>query len=120
MAYSIVLSNGSVLTTVSDNTVDHSTTALALVGRNYPGYGAFIANDFVHLLENFASGIAPDSPLAGQLWWDSTNAAMMVWTGATPSLTVPANQWYAVSTGVTSVVGNTGAITLSQLIAGGV
>ena len=79
MAYTITLSNGTVLTTVANETVD-DTTSLRLVGRNYAGYGEIIANDLVHMLENFADVTAPTAPLTGQLWWNPTTQALEVWT----------------------------------------
>jgi len=57
---------------VNDGTVD-TTTDLRLVGKNYSRYGEVIAEDFLHLLENFAGGSAPSRPSEGQLWYDSTN-----------------------------------------------
>lgn len=57
---------------VNDGTVD-TTTDLRLVGKNYSRYGEVIAEDFLHLLENFAGGTAPSRPSEGQLWYDSTN-----------------------------------------------
>lgn len=52
------------------NTVD---TSLSLVGRGYPNYGQKIAENFVHLLENFASALPPENPIEGQLWYDTSD-----------------------------------------------
>jgi len=52
------------------NTVD---TSISLVGRGYPNYGEKIAENFVHLLENFASPIPPQNPIEGQLWYDTSD-----------------------------------------------
>jgi hypothetical protein len=94
MAYTIDLSNGTSLITggLSDGTVDTSHTSLVLIGKNYAGYGQFLNDNFVRLLENFANSTSPANPLAGQLWWDTTNAVMRVYTG---------NSW-KISTGATS------------------
>jgi microcystin-dependent protein len=56
---------------VEDGTVNSGDTSLTFPGRNYSGYGQVIAEDFLHLLENFASTEAPLSPVQGQLWYDS-------------------------------------------------
>jgi len=80
VAYTITLTNGTVLTTVMDQTVD-TTTPLVLIGRNYAGYGQYVANDLVHLLENFANTSPPVNPLVGQIWWSSVNKALEVWDG---------------------------------------
>ena len=78
MAYTINKTSGAILATVSDGTVD-TTTNLTLVGKNYAGYGEFLNENFVKLLENFANSTAPSAPLLGQLWWDSTNAVLKVY-----------------------------------------
>ena len=81
MAYTINKTNGSVVATVADGTID-TTTDLTLVGKNYNGYGEFLNENTVKLLENFANTSAPTSPIAGQLWWDTTNSLLKVYTGA--------------------------------------
>lgn len=73
MAYNISLSNGTQLISggLPDGTIDTTNTSLTLVGKNYPGYGTFLNQNFVQLMENFAKTSAPAAPLPGQLWWDS-------------------------------------------------
>ena len=56
---------------------------MTLVGKNYAGYGEFLDENFIRLLENGANTTAPTSPLTGQLWWDKTNSVMKVWNGTT-------------------------------------
>lgn len=94
MSYTIDLTNGTNLIPggLSDGTIDTSHTSLVLIGKNYAGYGQFLNDNFVHILENFASGSSPANPLVGQLWWDTTNNVMRVFTG---------NSW-KISTGATS------------------
>ena len=65
--------------TVFDNT-SSTDTSLTFPGRNVTGYGQIIAENFLHLLENFASGNEPVNPVEGQLWYDSTNGTLMIWT----------------------------------------
>jgi microcystin-dependent protein len=60
--------NGSI--TVDDNTIDDS-TSLRFPGRNTTGYGQIIGENFLHLLENFASKDEPQNPVQGQLWYDT-------------------------------------------------
>jgi hypothetical protein len=76
MAYTIVKSDGTVLTTIPDGTINTTSTSLGLPGRNYAGYGQYLDTDFVHMLENFASTTPPANPLKGQLWYD-TNASTL-------------------------------------------
>jgi len=78
MAYTINHYNGTLLTSVSDGTVDTSTD-LTLVGKNYAGYGQIQNENFVYLLENFASPSAPASPLKGQIWYDSSTSKLKFW-----------------------------------------
>lgn len=42
------------------------------VGKNYVGYAKIIAENFLHLLENFAKTSAPTNPVQGQLWYDNS------------------------------------------------
>lgn len=55
--------------TVADQTLNTTDSSLVFVGKNYPGYGKFIGENFLHLLENFASKNEPDNPKKGQLWY---------------------------------------------------
>jgi len=84
MAYTILKTNGVSLGTIADGTIDNkSKTSLVLIGRNYSNYGQLMANNLVSLLENFANTTAnePPNPLAGQLWWNTTDQRMRVYTG---------------------------------------
>jgi len=57
--------------TVEDGTINRQ-TSLGLPGRNTTAYGATIAENFLHLLENFASTTEPSNPVEGQMWYDNT------------------------------------------------
>lgn len=71
MAYTIVKSDGTVLTTIADGTINTTSTSLGLPGRNYAGYGQYLDTNFVHAIENFAKSTPPANPLKGQLWFDT-------------------------------------------------
>jgi hypothetical protein len=112
MAYTINLTDGTVFATIADGTVN--TTAgfatgapLTLVGKNYAGYGEFLDENFIRLMENGSSTTQPPAPLTGQLWWDKTNTLLKVYTGTTfknigsatasatqPSSNVTGDLWY--------------------------
>lgn len=116
MPYNITLTDGSELITggLLDNTTDSANSSLTLVGKNYKGYGLFINQNVVRLMENFANTAAPTAPLPGQLWYNSATkllnvnvsatkgTANAVWktvAGMTLSATTPNNsytgeQWY--------------------------
>ncbi len=57
--------------TVEDGTINDE-TSIVFVGRNYTGYGQVFAENFLHLLENFANSTAPQRPVEGQLWYDTS------------------------------------------------
>ena len=82
MPYIVTTTSGTAIATIPDNTVNTTTTSITLVGKNYAGYGAFLNENYVKMLENFSNSIAPTSPLTGQLWYDSTNTLLKVWTGS--------------------------------------
>ena len=82
MAYTINLTNGNVFATIADGTIN-TASSMTLVGKNYAGYGQFLDDNFIHLLENSSNSTAPAAPLVGQLWWDSTNALLKVYNGTT-------------------------------------
>lgn len=69
--------------TVYDNTSSVD-TSLVFTGRNVTGYGQTIAENFLHLLENFAAETAPTNAIEGQLWYDSVNEHLMVNDGSGP------------------------------------
>ena len=80
MPYNIVLSNGEPLVTLADAVTDNSYTSLTLFGKNFAGYGQFLNENFVHLLENFSSSVAPFNPVVGQIWYDTLNHNMKVFS----------------------------------------
>lgn len=83
MSYTIITTNGTTLGTILDGTVDTAHTSLTLVGRNYSNYGQIMTDNLVALVENFANGTAPSNSLPGQLWWDTANNLLKVFSGST-------------------------------------
>ena len=81
MSYTLTLTNGTLLETLADGSADSVTTSLNLIGRNYAGYGLFLNENFIHLLESFANSSAPPNALKGQLWFDTTNIVLKVYNG---------------------------------------
>ena len=89
MAYTVNKTNSSASPNqyiVQDGVVN-TQTDLSFIGKGYAGYGELIAENFLHLLENFASPTEPTKPIQGQLYYDSTNNRLKVYTG---NLFVPA------------------------------
>ena len=82
MAYVINLTDGTTFATIADGTVN-TASSMILVGKNYAGYGEFLDENFIHLLECGSNTTAPAAPLTGQLWWDKTNNLLKVYNGTT-------------------------------------
>ena len=77
--------------TVQDQSLNNQ-TSVTFVGKNYPGYAPVIAQDFLHLLENFASpqtstntpaNALLSSPIQGQLWYNTTTSTLLIYDGTT-------------------------------------
>jgi len=96
MAYTINKTDGSVLATITDGTIDNS-TSLTLIGKSYSGFGEALNENLVKLLENSASTATPSAPLKGELWFDANTNQLKVYDGsafklsggAKPSATAP-------------------------------
>jgi hypothetical protein len=85
MSYIVNKTDGTVLTTLLDGTTN-TDTGLTLIGRNYISYGEIQNENFVKLLENFASTLPPGqsvgfTPIAGQLWWDTGTQRLKIYNG---------------------------------------
>lgn len=86
MAYEIrytdFVNKGSII--IEDNTINQE-TSLKLPGRNTTAYGASIAENFLHILENFAGPTQPLNPVEGQLWYDNSPGVdqLKLWDGTT-------------------------------------
>lgn len=80
MAYTINKYDGSQVTVVADGTIDN-TLDIKLIGKNYAGYGQVQNENFVYLLENFASTTQPSKPVRGQVWFDSANRKLKFYDG---------------------------------------
>ena len=81
MAYQINKTDGTILTTVADGQIDTLSTDLTLIGKNYSGFGESLNENLVKLLENFAATSRPENPIRGQIWFDSSELKLKVYTG---------------------------------------
>jgi len=106
MAYTINLTDGTIFATVADGTIN-TASSVTLVGKNYAGYGEFLDENFIQMLENYSNTTAPTAPLTGQLWWDKGNTLLKIYNGTTfktisvataspsqPSSNVTGDLWY--------------------------
>jgi hypothetical protein len=81
MTYKINKTDGSLITDLADNAINQTATDLTLIGKNVTGYGEFINENFIKLLENFASTSQPNNPITGQLWFDVSENRLKVYDG---------------------------------------
>ena len=81
MAYTINKTDGTVVTTITDGTVDN-TTSLQLFGKSFSGFGEGLNENLVKLLENASGTAAPTAPLKGELWFDTNTAQLKVYDGS--------------------------------------
>ena len=81
MTYKINKTDGSLLATVPDGQIDNLSTDLILIGKNFSGFGEALNENFVKLLENFAGSSRPTKPIRGQIWFDTSELKLKVYTG---------------------------------------
>ena len=81
MAYTINKTDGSVVATITDGTVDN-TTSVQLFGKSFSGFGEGLNENLVKLLENSASTSQPTAPLTGELWMDTSTSQLKVYDGS--------------------------------------
>ena len=81
MPYTINKTNGTLISTVQDGTVDAKSLDITLVGKNYSGYGNIFNENFVQMLENFSATTPPTKPLTGQLYFNSALRTLRLYTG---------------------------------------
>lgn len=81
MAYSINKTDGTILVDLLDGTIDQTATDLTLIAKNVSNYGEYLNENFVKLLENFSATSAPNNPITGQLWFDSSENRLKVYDG---------------------------------------
>lgn len=110
MAYQIYRSNGALLTTIQDGTINTTSTSLGLIGRNAAGYGQIQDTNFVKMLENFAGSNPPTNPLKGQFWYNTVNNTMNI---CPADGTTNAGDWIAVATATSGGSATLGNITVT-------
>ena len=81
MAYTINKTDGTTLATITDGTIDNS-TSLILFGKSYSGFGEALNENLVKLLENSASTSTPSAPIKGELWFDANTNQLKVYDGS--------------------------------------
>ena len=57
MSYKLNKTDGSLLVDLVDGQLDTTSSDLTLIGRNYSGFGEFLNENFIKLLENFSKEV---------------------------------------------------------------
>lgn len=83
MSYNLNKTDGSLLVELVDGRLDNTTTDISLIGKNYKGFGEFLNENFIALLENFANTAPPSKPIKGQVWYDTSEGRLKVYDGIT-------------------------------------
>ena len=81
MSYTINLTNGNVFAVIPSGTINQASSQ-TLIGQNYAGYGQFLDDNFIRLLECGANSTPPGAPLTGQLWFNTVAGILEVYTGS--------------------------------------
>ena len=113
--------------TVSDGVIDNTSTSVALVGRGYTGWGEAFNENFIGLLENFASTSPPRNSITGQIWYDASTSALKYFDGtayrsvtALPTIANGSNGYLYNTNGTLSwastATGNIGITNLNDIV----
>ena len=78
MPYTITFSDTTKEPIVVDDLTINEQTDLKFIGKNTAGYAVATGENFLHLLENFANIDAPNNPVEGQIWYNTTTNVMYV------------------------------------------
>ena len=78
MTYIITKTDGTTLVSIPD-TQKNTDYGITLIGQNYSGYGVFLNDNFVSLLENFNKSTPPANVVEGQLWYNPSSYSISLW-----------------------------------------
>lgn len=110
MSYTVNKNNSTIV--IPEGQLNDSSTELTLVGKDHFGYGEIIAQNFVDLLQNFASTTAPTNPIEGMIWFDSSTNVLKIWdtTSYDATTDTETGSWLSIdpsATGPTTVLDST-------------
>src|SRR5271167_2530556 len=94
------------------NNSTNGSTSIVLTGQGWSGYGQIQQENYIRLMENFASESAPANPTVGQMWYHTTTQTPMIY-----NITTPAFNTTTANLGVTSGVFLSGE-TVTQSVTG--
>lgn len=88
MAYNITSTSGLTSYTITNGAINNQTN-LSFIGKGSLNYGSSLNTNFLRLLENFADVTEPDSPIIGQIWWDTSTNNLRVYDGVEFGIVTP-------------------------------
>ena len=80
MSYVIKKSDGTTFVTIDEGLTDNS-SSLTLVGKNVSNFGVAQNQNFLRLLESFASPTEPPNMMRGQTWYDTNSGTLKFYNG---------------------------------------
>ena len=110
MAYIIKKSDGTTLLTLAESTISTDACSLALVGRRAVTYGLNMAENFLKLLDNNCSDVAPILPLMGQMWFEKTAKKLKIYDSTSST-------WFTLATITVNGLNITGHQLVSTCVA---
>ena len=109
MSYTINLTGATgnvTAVTIADGTINTTSTSLTLVGKNWAGYGQFLNQNSVNLLQSNAGSTQPGVYLTGQLWWNTATGILNVYNGTAWKCISGATSGTTAPSGSVSVAGD--------------
>jgi hypothetical protein len=82
MSYTLNKTDGTVVATVNDGTINTGSTSITLFGKNYAGWGEFQNENLIKILENFANNTTPANPLVGQVYFNTDTKLLNMFIGS--------------------------------------
>jgi hypothetical protein len=71
------------ITATYNNSLDNS-TSITLTGKGVANYGAIQQENYIRLMENFASETPPQNPTVGQQWYNTNTGTLSVYIQSNP------------------------------------
>ena len=92
MSYVIRKKNGEKLIVLADQEVNGD-YGVTFIGRKVNSYGEIQQDNLLWLMEHFAGATAPNNPVIGQIWYNSTSGTLNVCTKSSISGTGDSDTW---------------------------
>jgi len=69
------------LTTVTDGTLDSTHASIRFPGRGYAPYGETVNENMLWIMQNFSGPTEPNNPIKGQTWFNTTMNMLKLYDG---------------------------------------